>query len=207
MDAIINFIIQNADHAHLIIFALLVIAGVNFPVSEDILIIIGGMLSSTLLPEKTIQFFVWIYLGCYCSDMLAYWLGRLFGESILMRFKSFVRLKNRGYLASINVFYERYGFLALILGRFIPFGVRNGLFITAGMSRMSFIKFIIIDAFGCLMSNSVIFYLAYRFGQDYQTLFGYLRVCNFAVIALVLVILFSLIIFLLYRRKIRQIAQ
>ena len=40
-------------------------------------------------------------------------------------------------------FYKKYGALTLVIGRFIPFGVRNAIFLTSGISKMPFAKFFI----------------------------------------------------------------
>ena len=65
----------------------------------------------------------------------------------------------------INSFYERYGLTTLIIGRFIPFGVRNALFLTAGLGRMNAIKFAIGDLIACTISCSFFFWLYFTYGE------------------------------------------
>ena len=54
MQSIIDFIFQNAAHAHWIIFASFILAGLNIPISEDILIIISATLASKVVPQNTL---------------------------------------------------------------------------------------------------------------------------------------------------------
>ena len=49
----------------------------------------------------------------------------------------------------ISDFYKKYGMITLMGGRFIPFGVRNALFLTAGLGKMNFFKFALSDLIAC----------------------------------------------------------
>src|SRR3989337_2630284 len=82
MDSIIAFITEHAVYAHYYIFFILMLAGLNFPVSEDLTIITAGMLASTVVPENTMVIFIWLFLGCYLSDWEAYWIGRKLGPKL-----------------------------------------------------------------------------------------------------------------------------
>ena len=46
-------------------------------------------------------------------------------------------------VAKVASFYQKYGVWTLVVGRFIPFGVRNALFLTAGIGKMSPVRFAI----------------------------------------------------------------
>ena len=62
-------------------------------------------------------------------------------------------------------FYKKYGVFTLLFGRFIPFGVRNGLFLTAGLTKMNFFKFALTDLLACTISCTLFFNLYYKFGE------------------------------------------
>jgi len=82
MDPILTFIFEHADDAHWIIFLLLMLAGCNFPISEDLLLVISGVLASTVVTDHALRLFIWVFLGCYISDWISYGLGRYFGEKL-----------------------------------------------------------------------------------------------------------------------------
>ena len=187
MEWITQFVIENAENAHIVIFSLLILAGFSVPISEDVLIIVGGMLASTVVPHLTTKIFVWTFLGCYLSDWIAYWLGRVMGPQVWKKKKDGGK-RLRQQLLHIARFYRRYGFFTLLVGRFIPFGVRNLLFITAGVGGMSFVKFIISDGIACFLSNSTLFYLSYSFGQNYLLLLEKVKVYNYIVIGIVVTV-------------------
>ena len=144
MDCVVPFIYQHLDYAPWIIWGSLMLAGLNFPISEDLMLITAGVLAATIMPEHVVQLFLSAFLGCYLSDWVAYWLGRILGLRVL-QIRWFRRIASKVCVA--ENFYDRYGVYALFIGRFIPFGVRNLLFITAGMGKMHFGKFMISDGF------------------------------------------------------------
>ena len=170
MESFILFVLDNATHAHLILFTLLMLAGLNIPFSEDFILIVGGMLGSTLLFQETTTLYIWLFLGCYLSSWEAYWLGRIFGEK-LAHYRLFKKTLHPNRLKKIYNFYEKHAFLTLLIGRFIPFGVRNCLFMAAGIAKFPFFRFILRDLIPCLFSSLSIFSLGYTFGKNYQVLY------------------------------------
>ena len=68
-------------------------------------------------------------------------------------------------IEKIKNYYEQYGVVTLIVGRFIPFGVRNGLFLTAGLGKMEFKKFALSDLLACTISTVTFFTLYYHYGN------------------------------------------
>ena len=203
MESIIFFICEHCLHAHLIIFGLLMLAGLNIPISEDVLLIIGGMLASTVLNDQIFHLYFWILAGCYLSAWEAYWLGRLLGPRLL-KIRWFQKTIPPERMVKINRFYHRHGLLTLVIGRFIPFGVRNGLFMTAGISKMPFLSFLWKDAIACLFSTAVIFSLAYSFGKNYQLL---IKILYQYQLLLAATIALSLGIFLFIRHRHKFIAR
>ncbi|MDE3045094.1 MAG: DedA family protein [Verrucomicrobiota bacterium] len=177
MDTIIQFIFDHAQHAHWIIFGALMLAGINVPISEDLMIILSAVLAATVIPEHTFLLFAAVFLGCYLSDWVCYGIGRKFGPR-LWNFRWFAKTISPKRLDQIHLYYQKYGFWTLLIGRFIPFGVRNCLFLTAGMGRMPFGKFILSDGIACLASNTTLFTLAYLAGKNYQAILQPLKTIN-----------------------------
>ncbi|SCA58605.1 Inner membrane protein BB_0250 [Chlamydiales bacterium SCGC AB-751-O23] len=200
MEEILTFFSQYAEYSHYLIFFALMLAGLNVPISEDLLIITGGVLASTIIPENTEKLFIAIFLGCYLSDWESYWVGRLLGPN-LWKIPWFSRMVSKKRVEKVHSFYEKYGFLTLLIGRFIPFGVRNCLFLSAGLSKMNFLKFIISDGIACIISNIALFSLAYSFGKNYDKLLAYLREVNIGVFSAFLLMIISYTIWCFFRNK------
>ncbi|HFD13152.1 MAG TPA: DedA family protein [Crenotrichaceae bacterium] len=163
MEDLIALIQANIDYAPWIIFAALLLAGFNIPVSEDGMIFISALLASNH-PGTRLPFFLGVYAGAYFSDVICYWLGRLLGPK-LFRIRLFANMASPEKIEKVAYYFERYGVLTLIVGRFIPFGVRNAMFLTAGLSKMNFIKFALADWLACSISVMTYFYLYYQYGE------------------------------------------
>lgn len=192
MESLSQFIFEHAHQAHWIVFSALILAGFSLPISEDLLIIFSGVIAATIVPENTTLLFLGVFVGCYLSDWICYWVGRIMGPK-LWSIRWFARTVDRNRLDQFHHFYEKYGFWTLIIGRFIPFGVRNCLFLTAGMGRMNFGKFILSDGIACLLSNTTLFTLSYYAGRNYEELFSYLKAFNILIFAVFVVSIIGLI--------------
>ncbi len=164
MESLIQWLVVAGPYAPLTIFALLVVTGFSLPVSEDLLLLAAGALASTILPEYTVELFCAAFFGSFISDCIAYGLGRMVGErASQMKGQKMEKVAN---------FYKKYGVLTLFVGRCIPFGLRNGIFMAAGAAKMQFYKFLITDGIACLGFSALLFYLAYLSGKNYEALYA-----------------------------------
>lgn len=197
MDQLYQFIVQHASMAPWILFGLFLLAGINIPISIDILVIIASLLAATILPELTIPLYLSALLGCYFSAWLAYWLGRLIGKKLL-KIQWIGKVLSSERLSKLEIFYRKHGFLTLLIGRFIPFGVRNGIFMSTGISRLSFWKFILRDLFPVFLWTTLSFSLFYTLGSNYDLLVKYVKLINISIFCAFGV---TVIIFICYKRR------
>ena len=177
MNQLIQFVLANQEYAPWLTFLLILLAGLNIPISIDVLLVVSAFLAATTIPEYTLPLYCSILLGCYFSAWIAYWVGRVFGIKLLNT-RWFSKVLSPDRLKKVGVFYKKHGFLTLIIGRFIPFGVRNCLFMTAGMSKMPFSKFIFRDAVACSLWASLCFYAFYSLGLNYEKLLRQMKIMN-----------------------------
>lgn len=203
MEAITQFICENAPWAHLMIFSLLIIAGFNLPISEDCLLLSGGMIAATCIPDHTLRMFFWIYIGCVLSAWESYWLGRWVGPKLYdMRF--FKHAITRERVGRLSLFYEKYGIWTFIIGRYCPGGVRNALFMSSGLSKMPFPKFIYRDGVASFFSTTVLFTLGYTFGHHWKKIIEFITFYQyffFAILAFAIVVVLGIYF---YRKKYKK---
>jgi len=190
MESIINFACDHASSAHWIFFLLLLLAGLNIPISEDIILLTGGALASTCLEGSVLHLFAWLYAGSWLSSWEAYWIGRYFGPK-LYDVHWFRRIINPRRIRRLHHYYEKFGVLTFIVTRFFPGGVRNALFMTCGLGKMPFHIFIMRDGLASLISVSTIFSIGYYLGANHQAIIKFLHTYHeiaYGLIALVLII-------------------
>ncbi len=192
MEKLITFITSHAAHAHWFIFGGFLLAGMNVPISTDLLLITSAILAATVIPENTLLLFSSIFFGSCCSACIAYWIGRKFGPKLL-KVRYFKKIVTEEKLEKAKNFYKKYGFLTLLFGRFIPFGVRNCIFMSTGLSKFSFKTFLIRDVIACFIWSSLIFSLFYFAGQNHQALYQNLKFILLSVIAALAVTVIAII--------------
>lgn len=200
MENLFAILCQYAHSAHWIIFSLLILAGLSFPISEDFLLLTGGAIASICIPEQKLHLFLWIYAGCWVSAWEAYWIGRRLGPK-LYDVKWFSRFLTRRRIAKLHHYYEVFGVYTFIFGRFIPGGVRNALFMSAGLGKMPFLKFILRDGFACLLSSTTIFSLGFLFAQNYNAIVHAFETYNLIIIGILVLLAAAIAIYAWAKRK------
>lgn len=195
MESFFSFICEQAPNAHWGLFLLLMLAGFNVPISEDLILLTGGAIASTCISDHTMRMYLWLFFGSWLSAWIAFWIGRLLGPKIY-NVPWFSRVITPKRIHRLHGYYEKFGIFTFIIGRFFPGGVRNALFMTSGLGGMRFLTFILRDGFACLISSSVIFTLGYKFGENHALIFHYFKRYEIALSILVLCLLAALLIFL-----------
>ncbi|ATH08727.1 alkaline phosphatase [Halobacteriovorax marinus] len=194
MEMILEYIQANVAIAPYLIFGLLFLAGFNLPVSEDIMLFVSALIASKN-PEYTYQLFAAVFLGAYVSDLICYgFMGRFLGNKIF-KLKFFASIASPEKIEKVNNFYNKYGIMTLLIGRFIPFGVRNALFLTAGLGKMNAWKFAISDLIACTISCVSFFALYYNYGE---TVIEYVKKGNIILFSIALI---GVVIFFIKKKK------
>jgi membrane protein DedA with SNARE-associated domain len=165
--------LENAVLYYLGVFAALVAAGVGFPMPEEIPIVTAGALAGHAAQDPGSPLRWWILLpvcilGVVISDGLLYLVGRVFGLSVL-KFPFVARLLPQERLQRIQGNFRRYGVLILLFARFLP-GIRSPIFLTAGIMRLSWRRFLLADGLYAIPGVSLLFFLAYWFTDQFRDL-------------------------------------
>lgn len=197
---IANFLIENKELAPIIIFILILLGGANIPISIDIVMIATAFIAANFFPEKAFFFFMVFLIACLISAWIAYSLGRFVGRRLItgtwMR-----KLISEAKLEKAENFYKKFGFWAFIIGRFIPFGVRNCLFMSSGIARMPFYRFVLFDAVACTLWAAPFYYLLLRLGQNIDVLQNHLKVINLTLFVAFSVTVITFICYKVIKRK------
>ncbi len=146
-------------------------AGWGGLIPEEVLVAGAGIWAA--LPDNAQDFGAFRYLiipvmwvGVVFSDGLLYAAGRYYGTRLL-RFKFMSRLMPEDKRLRVEHNFQRYGVIILLFGRLVP-GIRLPLFLTAGMMRLSIPAFLLSDFLGAILGNSLIFFLTFWFGTQFQ---------------------------------------
>src|SRR5262249_42879509 len=107
-------------------------------------------------------------LGVVISDGLLYGIGRFWGPRLLDS-AWMKRLMPAERRQRIEGNFHDYGVLVVLFARFLP-TIRSPIFIMAGTMRLPFTKFVIADGLYAIPGVSLLFFLAFWFGDQFRDL-------------------------------------
>ncbi len=105
-------------------------------------------------------------LGVVLSDGILYCIGR-FGGIRILKLPWVRKLLPPERLERIEGNFHRYGVLILMFARFLP-GIRAPIFLTAGIMRLPWRKFLFADGIYAIPGVSLLFFLSYWFTDTFE---------------------------------------
>jgi membrane-associated protein len=126
----------------------------------DSLIFVTGTLASIKLINIIIIFIV-LCAAVIAGDIVNYYVGKILGRKILRSKDNKVFKKES--IERAHMFYENYGRVAIIMGRFIPI-VRSFIAFVAGITSMNLYKFMGYAIIGGILRIFVFLFAGYYFG-------------------------------------------
>jgi membrane protein DedA with SNARE-associated domain len=180
------------------VLAALLLGGLGFPIPEDLALLTAGYLFwKGAYP-------LWVLvpicaLGILAGDCTLYWLGRKFGTHITEhRFLSHAFTQPR--LARVRGYFARHGEKTVLVARLLA-GARGFFFITAGIIRMSFWRFVAIDAVGALAATAGWLFIGWRFGAHIDRVRHVVSRVEHVAVLVVAAIVIAWIVHRLIRRR------
>jgi membrane protein DedA with SNARE-associated domain len=149
------------------IFLVLLLGGLGAPIPEELPVIAAGVLAR----EGVIRWWIGAPLciaGVLLGDVVLYSAGRHWGERLLgWRVVRSVLTEAREH--RLVAAYRRHGLKIVLIARHVM-GLRAAAFLTAGIVRLPFWKFLLVDAAAACVGVPVSFGLAYFFTDQLQAI-------------------------------------
>ena len=149
----------------------MILTGSGLPIPEEVPIIAAGVLSAP--PDATLNPFValpCLLFGAIVGDIIMYWIGYHFGRGVLCEHRWWARCVTPHREARIEEMFSRHGLKVFFVARFLV-GLRTPVYLTAGILRVSFKRFFLIDLICATAVVSTFFGLTYCFGEPIAKLF------------------------------------
>ncbi|MBX9681394.1 MAG: DedA family protein [Gemmataceae bacterium] len=153
------------DWGYLGVFLGILATGLGFPMPEELPVVVGGALSGG--NEDKLRWYIMLpicIVGVIVGDLFLYGIGRLWGPKLTRM--SFVRKRilPPERLKSITENFHKYGVKILLFARLTP-GIRAPIFMTAGITKLSPIRFMVADGIYAIPGVSLLFGLGYFFTE------------------------------------------
>lgn len=186
-----------------VLFVILFIAGLGFPLPEDVPLITAGVLLNTHADANIATWPMTLavaLVGIMSGDVVLYHLGRRWGTDVVShRFVSWIITPSR--FQRMTERFQRWGIWLCFFGRFFM-GIRAAMCLTAGATRFSFWRFFTADFCGALLSVPFFVGLGYWFGGMIPTIKKYVAEAQLGVLALIAIAVIAYVVYEV--RKIRR---
>jgi membrane protein DedA with SNARE-associated domain len=106
-------------------------------------------------------------VGCNLGSAIAYWIGARGGRPLVMRYGRFVLMSPHD-LDRMSRFFDRYGSIAILVGRMLPV-VQTFVAFPAGIARMPRLRFHIYTSVGSLIWYSCLAWAGMKLGEAWHT--------------------------------------
>jgi membrane protein DedA with SNARE-associated domain len=192
-------ICQYVEYYPFIAFGALMLAGLSLPISEDLIIITGALICKEK-PSMLVPVFGATYSGVVISDYFPYIFGKYIRKGTI-KAKFLSHLFSPRMIVRIHRYLDKYGIFTFIVGRFVPFGVRNTMFVTSGLIGLRLRRFALYDTTAATISVSTLFFLAYHFGDAVEKPFQAVGVVLFILLLSMLVFVIINIVRKILKRR------
>jgi membrane protein DedA with SNARE-associated domain len=106
-------------------------------------------------------------IGCNIGSAIAYWIGARGGRTLVARYGKWV-LMNAHDLDLMTRFFEKYGAIAILIGRMLPL-VQTYVAFPAGIGKMPRLRFHIYTTFGSFIWYLCLAWVGMKLGQSWNT--------------------------------------
>ncbi len=145
------------------VFLLLVLCGVGAPLSEELVIITGGLVVAHSGASLSVMA-VAAYLGIVAGDSALYRIGRSLGPKVFSHPK-LSKMLTPARIGLLQGMFARRGAVAVFLARFLP-GLRAPAFLLAGATGLPYRRFLLADAAAAWIPAMGMTWLGFRFGPQ-----------------------------------------
>jgi membrane protein DedA with SNARE-associated domain len=166
MPGILGALSHYIDFFPLLALVCLLLAGLNVPMSEDLIIITGAILSRKD-PGILCSTLAAIYIGVIVSDFMVYWIGTRIRKGV-SKSRAVTKILTKKRFEALRYYVGKFGIFTFIVCRFIPFGVRNSLFMVSGIVNLRLRVFSFYDIVAAAISTNTLFFLVYFLGEEIE---------------------------------------
>ena len=131
-------------------------------------------------------------LGSVVGALVGYYIGAWGGRPLLDRYGRYAGIGAED-LDRADRWFERWGSWAVFFGRMVPL-VRTFVSYPAGISRMPMGRFLLFSTLGSLPWNAALIYAGFVVGENYLKIEAALKPFEYAIYAVVLVVLALLVV-------------
>ena len=172
-----NFVIQLiGNYGYFGMFLGMVLEAVIIAIPSELILATGGILASQNIFTFEGAFLVGLLGSVFCAIVI-YLMGYYGGKPFIKKYGKYFFMKEEDIEKS-DSWFHKYGLLSALIGRNFPI-IRTLISLPMGITRQSFIKFLIYTTIGSIPWTFAFVYVGYTLGENWiilSTYVGYLKI-------------------------------
>ncbi len=193
-DFVINLII---DYGYFGMFLGMVLEAVIIIIPSELILATGGILASKGIFTFTGSFITGLLGSVFCAIVI-YFMGYFGGVTFVKKYGKYFFMKEDDIEKS-DSWFNKYGMISALLCRNLPI-VRTLISLPIGITKQSFIKFVIYTTIGSIPWTLAFTYFGYALGDNWIKINAYISYLK-TPIRLLLIILVIRVIYKLFSRR------
>lgn len=192
---VLNLII---NYGYLGMFLGMVLEAVIIIIPSELILATGGILAS----KKIFTFwgaFITGLLGSVFCAVAIYFMGYFGGKAFVKKYGKYFFMKE-DEIEKSDSWFNKYGMLSALIGRNFPI-VRTLISLPIGITKQSFIKFLVYTTIGSIPWTLAFVYFGYSLGENWILINGYISYLKTPIRILIAVIIVRTIYKLFSKRK------
>lgn len=187
-------LIEHGGYLGIVLF--LVLTGCGLPIPEEVPIVLAGVLSSQGHFDPWMAFAACL-IGAVVGDSVMYWIGYHFGHGLARRHPKANQWLGAVRHENFDRAVSRHMFKVIALARFLV-GVRGPVYLSAGIVRAPFRKFVLYDLVCATFVVGTFFWTSHFFGDHIAIM---LKDAERALTGLVVLALLVVVLWWLRKKK------
>ncbi len=157
----VDLLFEHGSYLGIVLF--LVLTGCGLPIPEEVPVVTAGVLASQGALDPLGAFFACL-VGAILGDCVMYAIGYHWGHGLLKEHPRFAHLLHAEREARFETAIRRHGLKVLFAARFMV-GVRSPVYLSAGILRIPFRRFLLMDLLCATVVVGLFYWLTYLFGD------------------------------------------
>ena len=198
-DFVLNLI---SNYGYFGMFIGMVLEAVIIAIPSEVILATGGILASSGIFTFWGAFITGLLGSVFCAIVI-YFMGYFGGKPFVRKYGKYFFMKEED-LSKSDSWFNKYGMLSALIGRNFPI-VRTLISLPIGITRQSFIKFVIYTTIGSIPWTLLFVYLGYCLGENWIVINTYINYLKIPIrILLVLIIIIFIYKKLCYNKRLKK---